>query len=309
MLKEIKSPFFRDPVFDGAADPVVIWNREEKEWWLLYTNRRVNTPSQGVEWVHGTDIGIASSKDGGHTWVYRGILPLKDINPGRNTFWAPEVIFENGRYHVYVSYVKGVPADWGHQRFIMHYSGTDLWELKYESTLELSSDKCIDACVHKMPNGKYGLWYKDERHGSHTYMVESEDLYTWNNPKPVIEVFNHEGPNVFYWKDRYFMIVDRWKGQGVFVSEDCENWTQLDDILAVSGEEADDFGNGLHADVLVQGEEAYVVYFTHPGRKMGETVPYELQRSSIQMRKLGFDGKNIICDRNEKFVYDWQGEV
>lgn len=34
------APLFRDPVFDGAADPVLIYNREEKCWWMLYTNRR-----------------------------------------------------------------------------------------------------------------------------------------------------------------------------------------------------------------------------------------------------------------------------
>jgi hypothetical protein len=33
------APLFRDPIFDGASDPVVIWNRQEKNWWLLYTQR------------------------------------------------------------------------------------------------------------------------------------------------------------------------------------------------------------------------------------------------------------------------------
>lgn len=137
-------------------------------------------------------------------------------------------------------------------------------------------------------------------------MVESDDLYNWNNPKAVIEGFGHEGPNVFYWKNRYFMIADRWSGQCVFTSKDCENRTRLDDILSESGEDTDDAGNGFHADVLVMGDEAYIIYFTHPGRKAGETAPYELQRSAIQMRRLSYDGKNVVCDRNEKFFYDWQ---
>lgn len=29
------APLFRDPVTDGAADPVIVWNREEKSWWML----------------------------------------------------------------------------------------------------------------------------------------------------------------------------------------------------------------------------------------------------------------------------------
>ncbi|MDQ0877727.1 hypothetical protein QFZ77_006386 [Paenibacillus sp. V4I3] len=35
----MKSPLFRDPFYDGAADPVVIWNRQTKEWWMIYTNQ------------------------------------------------------------------------------------------------------------------------------------------------------------------------------------------------------------------------------------------------------------------------------
>ena len=36
------APLFRDPIYDGAADPVAIWNRQEKNWWLLYTQGRAN---------------------------------------------------------------------------------------------------------------------------------------------------------------------------------------------------------------------------------------------------------------------------
>src|SRR3972149_1553132 len=59
-------PLYRDPVFDGAADPVVIWNPRVERWWMFYTNRRANVPDLGgVSWVHGTPIGIAESADGG----------------------------------------------------------------------------------------------------------------------------------------------------------------------------------------------------------------------------------------------------
>ena len=59
-------PLFRDPVHDGAADPVVVWNPHEKKWFMFYTNRRANVPADqtpGVTWVHGTRIGIAESSD------------------------------------------------------------------------------------------------------------------------------------------------------------------------------------------------------------------------------------------------------
>src|SRR5512135_2236606 len=82
------APLYRDPVFDGAADPSLVWNDKERTWWVFYTNRRANAPDaqDGVRWCHGTDIGIASSADGGLTWTYRGIAKGLEFEPGRNTF-------------------------------------------------------------------------------------------------------------------------------------------------------------------------------------------------------------------------------
>ncbi|MNH43867.1 hypothetical protein D3C79_1058770 [compost metagenome] len=56
----------------------------------------------------------------------------------------------------------------------------------------------------------------------------------------------------------------------------------------------------------MQGEVAYIFYFTHPGRdETGNTVglegSYESRRSSIQAARLdGVDGV-LVCDRNELF--------
>jgi len=89
------APLFRDPVTDGAADPVLIWNREEKKWWMLYSQRRANTESADVAFCYGTDIGIASGENNGQTWVYRGTLKL-EFGAGRKTFWAPEIVYQDG---------------------------------------------------------------------------------------------------------------------------------------------------------------------------------------------------------------------
>jgi hypothetical protein len=71
-------PLFRDPVCDGAADPVVIWNAQKKRWFMLYTNRRANSSdANGVSWVHGTRIGIAESTDGGCSWRYRDTCDIQ----------------------------------------------------------------------------------------------------------------------------------------------------------------------------------------------------------------------------------------
>jgi len=57
-------PIFHDLVYDGAADPTVIWNRKEKKWLMFYTSRGANAPGlDGVTWVHGTRIVIAESTD------------------------------------------------------------------------------------------------------------------------------------------------------------------------------------------------------------------------------------------------------
>ena len=56
-------PLYRDPVFDGAADVTIVYDRAAKLWKMFYTNRRatVNLPDpQDVAWVHGTAIGIAT---------------------------------------------------------------------------------------------------------------------------------------------------------------------------------------------------------------------------------------------------------
>src|SRR6516225_7791434 len=82
-----KSPLFRDPVFDGPTDPTLIYNAMTSEWWMFYTARRANVDTEGVAWVHGTDIGIATSRDGGRSWLYRGVAQGLNYEPGRNTYW------------------------------------------------------------------------------------------------------------------------------------------------------------------------------------------------------------------------------
>jgi hypothetical protein len=77
-----------------------------------------------------------------------------------------------------------------------------------------------------------------------------------------------EGPKVFRWNDRYWMIVDQWRGLGVYHSQDALNWTlQAKNILETPGQGLDDNVKGGHADVVVSGERAFLFYFTHPGEQ------------------------------------------
>lgn len=40
-------------------------------------------------------------------------LALGKTYGSRDTYWAPEVIYNDGIYHMYVSYVEGIHSNWG----------------------------------------------------------------------------------------------------------------------------------------------------------------------------------------------------
>lgn len=310
---EPKAPLFRDPIFDGAADPVILWNDMEKEWWIFYTNRRAFGPKAGVSYMHGTDIGIASSSDFGKTWVYRGIAQGLHAEPGHNTYWAPEVIENEGTYHMYVSYVRGIPNDWNQPRAILHYTSRDLWNWTYESRLPLSSDRVIDACVCQLPDGRWKMWYKDEVNDSYTYTAISDDLYQWEAGPAEITDCQHEGPNVFWFQGCYWMITDPWEGLGVYKSDDAARWKRCSNILAQPGTRRDDGTVANHADVLVHGGRAYIFYFTHPEVSCEQrhdpnfSWEYRHRRSSLQAAELTVKDGELCCDRN-RVLMDLQME-
>jgi hypothetical protein len=176
-------PLFRDPVYDGAADPTVIWNRAEKKWFIFYTNRRANASeaeAPGVSWVHGTRIGIAESADGGATWKYRGTADI-DYGGKGMTHWAPEVLYHEGLYHMYLTFVPGIFTDWQHPREILHLTSADLLKWKYEGTLKLACDRVIDACVYRLLDGTWRLWYNHERDNKSIYFADRRDLNQWED--------------------------------------------------------------------------------------------------------------------------------
>ncbi len=309
-MKAVKAeaPLFRDPIYDAPTDPVVVWNRHTREWWMYYTQRRSGRNSIGVAHIHGTGIGVASSKDGSR-WLYRGTLPNLDFEIGTNTFWAPEIISAGGKYHMYVSYITGVPTDWNWERHIVHYTSGDMWNWTFQSILPLSSDRVIDACVYPFEDG-YKMWYKDEMHDSHTYTAYSRDLYDWTAGEAEITDVPHEGPNVFEFGGKKWMITDEWHGLGVYRSEDLSKWEKTGVILYEGGSRPGDGVMANHADVLVCGENAYIFYFTHPlfsnedRRKSGFVEGEAESRTCIQVAKLHTDGNTILCDRDEDFTLE-----
>jgi hypothetical protein len=65
-------PLFDNPVFHGAADPGIIWNKKKKEWSMFHTNRR------------------ATLNDGDKAYIYYFTHPGRTkLNPAKpNSFEA-----------------------------------------------------------------------------------------------------------------------------------------------------------------------------------------------------------------------------
>lgn len=301
--KLVPKPLYTDPVFNGAADPVVVWNKGEKKWFMFYTNRRANVKDlDGVTWVHGTRIGVAESKDGVN-WKYRDTCDIQ-YRLTDYTHWAPEVIENKGIYHMYLTYVPGVFKDWRHPRYIVHLTSTNMLKWKFESKLDLASDRVIDACVFKLPDGKgWRMYYNNEADGKSICSADSPDLYHWtHNKQRVVSNRGGEGPKLFFWKNTYWLVVDHWKGLGIYSSKNLTDWKRQEkNILEIPGTGTDDEVIGGHADVVVHNGRAFIYYFTHPGRIPAnkDIDNEETRRSSIQLAELEYHDGNITCDRNK----------
>lgn len=292
-------PLFRDPIYDGAADPTIIWNKREKKWFMYYTNRRANSAGNGVSWVHGTPIGIAESSDGAH-WKYKGNCAI-DYIMKEVTYWAPEVIEDKGKYHMYLTIVPGIFEDWYHPRYIVHLTSKNGIDWKFESKLNLASERCIDASVFQLGDGTWRMYYNNENDGKSIYYADSKDLYLWVDSGSKVINDRGEGPKVFQWKGKNWMITDPWKGLGVYSSDDFIHWNRQEkNILQIPGTGEDDKVIGGHADVIVNGDKAYVFYFTHPGRTPENkgTDNFETRRSSIQVAELEYVDGVLVCRRD-----------
>lgn len=293
-------PLYRDPVLDGAADVSLVFNRGLKRWEMFYTNRRANLrldDPKDVSWVHGTPIGIAATQDGNH-WLRAGEAAFPPECTGA-TVWAPEILDHDGTYHLWLTVVPGVHRSWTGERRIEHLTSTDLRTWTCAGRADLGSPKVIDASVARLPDGRWRLWFKDEQGGSKLKVADSPDLTTWTVRGPV-SALPAEGPKVFFFAGRWWLVADLWKGLLVLRSDDAERWQEQPvRLLADVGTAPTDRAKGQHPDVQVVEGRAYLFYFVHQGGEPeARTDDRWHQRTVIQVAELKLQGGWLTVDRH-----------
>lgn len=293
-------PLYRDPVLDGAADVSLVFNRGLKRWEMFYTNRRATLrldDPKDVSWLHATPIGIASTSDGNH-WERAGEAKFPAECTGA-TLWAPEILDADGVYHLWLTVVPGVHKRWTGERRIEHLTSIDLRSWTCAGRVELGSNKVIDASVVRLQNGGWRLWYKDEQGGSKLKFADSPDLKTWT-PRGPVSPLPAEGPKVFPFAGKWWLVADLWQGLLVLRSDDAEHWEeQPARLLADIGTAPTDRAKGQHPDVQVAGGRAYLFYFVHQsGEPEAKADDRWHQRTVIQVAELKLQDGWLTVDRH-----------
>lgn len=159
---------------------------------------------------------------------------------------------------------------------IVQLASRDLVTWEHLGPIDLDSPRVIDAAVAPCGDGRHRLWYKDEARGSNTYSAVTStpaDPTSWVLEGLAIPGRPHEGPKVKL-GGQFWMIVDEWRGQAVYRSEDASGgWTRqeyLDGLILTAPETAD--GGpvvGRHADVVpleatADGKETGAHLVFHP---------------------------------------------
>ena len=52
----VPSPLYKDPIYNGAADPMVIRKEADGLYYMFYTQRRANQQVEHVSFAYGTAI-------------------------------------------------------------------------------------------------------------------------------------------------------------------------------------------------------------------------------------------------------------
>jgi hypothetical protein len=308
LIEHAPAPLYRDPVFDGAADPSVVYEKTDGSWLIYYTQRRANVLGPGVHWCFGTKIAIARSTDKGRTWLYVGTAKGLDRKPDIDTYWAPHVFKDGDTYHMFVTYIEGISHQWGGGAapIILHYTSKNGLDWNLSDEVATGSKKIIDPAITRLPDQRWLLVFRDDDIGTRTALCVSDDLRNWKRLPQSIGDRRHEAPVILPWKNRYWMLTDDWDGLGVFVSQDGLDYTKQGKILDQPGRRQDDGHLGRHGGVAIVGDRAYIFYFVNPDRKSSEpefdapnTHSFSYKRSSLQIAELEIIDGKLTCDRDK----------
>ena len=206
-------PFYRDPLFDGAHDPEIVWNEQENCYWLLYLQNRYNIPRSDpapLGQTSLTDIGLASTPDGGRSWVYRGVAEGLDVPAseradklppsgtqqyGGATWWRPAVTRANGTYHAFWVMWEPGRGMWGPDNSanpsctqdcananwnIVHYTSDTLKQWRYNQNVRRDSF-AYDSDVFRLADGRYILFSTGQTRAvrGSPKPLQSRDLFHW----------------------------------------------------------------------------------------------------------------------------------
>lgn len=306
-------PLYTDPFFLGAADPEVVWNKKEKCWWMFYTNRRTENPNGDP--LPASSIGVATSKDW-RNWSLLGYIKIDGVGGlpnGVNVTWAPGIVCEGDTYHMFLTFKKGNGDTdrWGiPESVILHLTApsNDLlygWKSKKMLHVPFTS---IDASLVKRGD-TWNLFHRGilpNQKGVNIFRLTTKDLNAkgekWVNHGPAkgdvcnrkINHYNYqEAPYTFYWKGYFWMFTDHTSnGFPLYRSEDCEEWTLVDEILKGNGKSPLQNGAVRHPGVVIVDDRAFLFYFNQPYKKKDNYTCY------VQIAELFFKDGNIYCDRN-----------
>ncbi len=314
---KISSPFYNDPNYQSAADPEVVWNAREQEWWVFYTARRMIAdvnPGCG-----GTPVGVCASKDLVN-WRFVGYCKLDGVGGEKDvpyTAWAPGIITApDGTVHLYLTYKKGADGFWGSGgSTLRHYVARDGDLLNgWTSVSDLTPESdTIDAGL-LIENGKWTMVYRDiPPRGSKPgtiYHATSDDGATWTfhgqldgdvaNQK-VNGAGYQEAPYLFQWKGHYWMLTDQGHRVAQYRSDDLKTWTFTGPLLEKPGVGPLGLRHGQHPSVAVIGDRAFVFYFNHPYKARDESDAEKRRqgRSWLHISEITMtDDGRLACDRS-----------
>jgi hypothetical protein len=248
------SPFFEDPLFNGAHDAEFIWHEGEQAWWISYLQIRFNSPLSDPNDCHGcfyqyTDLGLASTPDNGSTWIYRGVWqglgqPAAWGNAsfgmrqngsafGGASWWRPAVVYnpDDKLYHGFPTYLlqrrRITPEDIKlpdnqKQYHVTHYSSPDLVHWNFQGFVGCPGCNYnvsrYDSAVFRIKDGRWIMVSARAVPGKRVAPpnLESVDMKTWKAVKdPALKsVQSGEGPHATRWKGKLWFNWEPACGDG-----------------------------------------------------------------------------------------------